>query len=151
MSADGFKEGCHVLVLSLNKRGTVIECRNGTVCKVAVGSLTLTVPVTGLSRCEPGSAELGRPLSHPPRPSARSTMGPKSIDLHGLSVDDAVRALETWLNAAIIAGHNQLEVVHGLGSGKVQRAVHETLANYSAVRAFRINDRNPGMTDVFVG
>jgi DNA mismatch repair protein MutS2 len=74
-----------------------------------------------------------------------------SIDLHGLTVDQASRALEEWLNQMILSDAKQGKVIHGLGTGRVQRATHEILARYSAVRAFRINDANPGQTDVYLG
>jgi DNA mismatch repair protein MutS2 len=151
MAEQAFKAGSHVTILALKKAGIVAEVLPNGRYKVAVGALTLTVPRDGLIPNE-------SPKSDPTHTGnvARSRRGgaqgvKTSIDLHGFTVDHAVHALEEWLNKAILAGHSQLQVVHGLGSGKVQRAVHEALSRYGAVRAFRLNDRNPGMTDVFIG
>jgi DNA mismatch repair protein MutS2 len=151
MSEHGFKEGSFVTILALKKQGVVTEVLSGGVCKVAIGSLTLTVAFNQLAPCsaprDTAQASLSQGVS---RRTSRVNL-PRSVDLHGLTVDQAVRKLEAWLNQAIVAGYNQVQVVHGLGSGKVQRAVHDVLSNYQAVRAFRVNDANPGMTDVFIG
>jgi DNA mismatch repair protein MutS2 len=145
------KQGSFVTVLSLKKQGVVTEILNSGNYRVAIGSLTLTVGLDQLTLasppCEVGQSNPGQAaLRRPPPPTL-----PRSIDLHGLTVDQAIRTLEAWLNQAIVAGYTQVQVVHGLGSGKVQRAVHDVLSNYQAVRAFRVNDANPGMTDVFIG
>lgn len=151
MAEQALKAGSHVTILALKKAGIVAEVLPNGRYKVAVGALTLTVARSGLIPNESPQSERKHTVI-PGRSRRNSSQSVKpSIDLHGFTVDHAVHALEAWLNKAILAGHSQLQVVHGLGSGKVQRAVHEALSRYGAVRAFRINDRNPGMTDVFIG
>lgn len=152
MSKDVFKEGSHVVVLALKRVATVVASLGSGRYTVALGALTLKVAAHEISPIDkPTTTESGRSLLPRPRVSNRKNNVPHVIDLHGFIVEDAVRALEEWLNAAIIAGYAQLQVVHGLGSGRVQQAVHDVLGRYPVVRAFRINDRNPGATDIFIG
>jgi DNA mismatch repair protein MutS2 len=80
----------------------------------------------------------------------RRTPPPATIDLHGLTVDEATRKLEVWLSEAIMAGLHQLKVVHGLGSGRLQDATHALLRRVPTVRAFKVSDFNPGETDVYL-
>jgi DNA mismatch repair protein MutS2 len=151
MTEHGFKEGSFVTVLALKKQGVVVEVLNSGTCKVAIGSLTVNVSFNQLAIANPPRDSAQQSSSQgAPRRASRANI-PGSIDLHGLTVDQAIRKLEAWLNQAIVAGYNQVQVVHGLGSGRVQRAVHDVLSKYQAVRAFRVNDANPGMTDVFIG
>jgi DNA mismatch repair protein MutS2 len=149
MSARAFSVGDTVLVVSLKKVGQVSELLRSGVYRVSIGSLSMVVAESDLRPHSAPQREGKKIISFPD-----SRKGPKvspTIDLHGLTVEDAVRKLESWLNDSILAGHGSLKVIHGLGSGRVQRATHETLQRYSAVRAFRINDLNPGETDVHLG
>jgi dsDNA-specific endonuclease/ATPase MutS2 len=69
---------------------------------------------------------------------ANPAPAPKSIDLHGMSADNAIRAVEQHLNRVILNG-----------TGRVRSAVHNLLSSLGVVRAFRLNDENPGETDVY--
>ncbi len=152
MTKGGILEGSQVTVLALKKRGVVLRCLRGESYVVAVGQLSMTVKRDGLELYTTGktqpsnSNQPGRHQSIRPRPR-----GVRVLDLHGYTVVNAISTLESWLNSAILDGYTQLQVIHGLGSGKIQRAVHATLSQYQVVRAFAINQRNPGATDIFIG
>lgn len=148
-----FKIGDTVLVGSLNTVGTVSAVLSGQSYRVSVGSMQITVRARELN-ASPLPARHGAAPSEKHKsgafPTSRKEKVSSTIDLHGLTVDGACRALEAWLNALIMSGTRQGKVIHGLGSGKVQRATHQTLARYAAVRAFKINPVNPGETDVYL-
>ena len=144
-----FNAGDAVWVVSLKQLGVVINySRNGTY-KIAIGSVSLSCYSADLSPAQPASKGTTSGISLP-RPLVRSSVS-TLIDLHGLTVADATSQLERWLNEAILAKHSHLKVVHGLGTGKLQSATHQVLERYSAVRAFRVHDANPGETDVYIG
>ena len=65
-----------------------------------------------------------------------------------MTVDEAVAALDVFLNEALLAGHPQVQVIHGRSGGLLKRAVHARLKQLPAIRAFRLDPRNPGMTIV---
>jgi DNA mismatch repair protein MutS2 len=71
-----------------------------------------------------------------------------SIDLHGHSADEAVSALEAFVNDAILDGHSELRVIHGRTGGRVKSAVHIYLRRLSRVASFHLDPRNPGVTIV---
>ena len=73
-----------------------------------------------------------------------------SIDLHGQTVKEAIEALETALDRALLNDVSQIEIVHGLGTGKVKEAVHKYLANSRHIKNFRISINNPGMTIAYL-
>jgi hypothetical protein len=77
----------------------------------------------------------------PPRP-------PAAVDLHGLVVADAMAQVLAALDTAIRAGHERLRIVHGRSGGRLRAALHRQLREVPAVRAFRLDPANDGVTIV---
>jgi DNA mismatch repair protein MutS2 len=149
-----FNKGDFVAVKKLGRSGVVVEKLSNGTYRISLGALTVSAKASELSLDPKANPSLGDSVINRVRLArknkTRACAVRTSIDLHGFIVDQATRALEEWLNQMIISDAKQGKVIHGLGSGRVQRATHEILARYSAVRAFRINDANPGETDVYL-
>jgi DNA mismatch repair protein MutS2 len=86
----------------------------------------------------------GRTRVHPAAP-ARTL---PSLDLHGKTVDEAIEAVEVWVNDVLLAGHGEARVIHGRGSGRLKAALHRYLRDLRAAASFRVDPRNPGVTIV---
>jgi DNA mismatch repair protein MutS2 len=65
-----------------------------------------------------------------------------------MTVEEAVTALDTFLNDALLAGHADVRVIHGRSGGRLKAAVHARLKQLVAVRAFRLDPANAGVTIV---
>ena len=131
-------------------RGVVREQRNGDRYLIEVKGRSMLVAGVQLTRLEqtrrtrmPEPAPSSDIPEHLTRPHAAV-----SIDLHGLTVEEALAALDTLLNDAILAGHAELRVIHGRGAGRLKSAVHRRLRLLRAVRGFRLDPGNPGVTIV---
>ena len=68
------------------------------------------------------------------------------IDLHALTVSQALANLETRLSQALIDGTNVLEVVHGFGSGRIKTAVQQYLSQSKHVARYELDSGNQGVT-----
>jgi len=55
------------------------------------------------------------------------------LDLHGVGVNEALVKLDKFIDQAIVAGHQQLHIIHGKGTGVLRNAVRRFLNNHSAV------------------
>ena len=77
-------------------------------------------------RCgRPVAAPEGRPPTRMP-PSFASTgraRSPSSLDLRGARVDEALDALNRYLDDAALAGLDKVLIIHGMGTGAVRDAV----------------------------
>ena len=147
MSARPLREGEVVMVSSLRKRGVIEKVFADGKVRVAVGSLSMVCDAEQVSPTDGGVAPTPKKAVVVAQPSARP---PARLDLHGMTVSEATKAVEEHLNRVILSGGSQAKITHGFGTGRVQAAVHELLGRLAVVRAFRINDRNPGETDVFL-
>jgi DNA mismatch repair protein MutS2 len=96
------------------------------------------------SKKSPGRARLEHPGDQ-----AGDTAAPGRIDLHGLSVTDAIERVMTEIDRSLQRGADRLEIVHGKGAGLIRDALHKRLAALSVVAAFRVDARNAGVTWVF--
>jgi DNA mismatch repair protein MutS2 len=120
---------------------------------VSVGSLTITCHEGDLV---PKRGKRARAASTPPvnkkskSKATPSAMRKLSIDLHGLTVAEALEKVERGLDRALQEEADRLDIVHGLGTGKLKDAVHRYLKGLSVVKHFKAADGNPGITWVFM-
>ncbi len=66
------------------------------------------------------------------------------LDLRGLRVDEAESELVRFLDQALLAGRSEVEIVHGMGTGAVRKAVHDHLRRSRAVESFRLGNADEG-------
>jgi DNA mismatch repair protein MutS2 len=72
-----------------------------------------------------------------------------SLDLHGLTVEEASSRVEERIDLALRAGLERLELIHGRSSGRIKAAVHRLLKDLTAVHHFEVDPSNPGATIVY--
>lgn len=67
-----------------------------------------------------------------------------NIDLHGERVEAALERLTAYVDDALLAGLDEVRIVHGAGTGALRRAVREWLAQHPRVRGSRPGRRDEG-------
>ena len=73
------------------------------------------------------------------------------VDLHGLTVDEAIPKLDAFIHRAFRSGYYHVRVVHGKGSGTLRREVDRFLHNHPLVRRHSLADKyhgGDGATDI---
>mgnify|MGYP000114957331 CR=1 FL=1 len=70
----------------------------------------------------------------------RSEEVPHSIDIHGLTQDEAYPLLERFLDRSHLAGWHEVYVIHGLGTGTLRRMVQDLMKKHPLVKSFRSGD-----------
>jgi DNA mismatch repair protein MutS2 len=146
-----FAPGEEVHVAALGK-GVVREVRNGGRYLVELKSRAIVAnegqltAVSGRKRSDAGEATSSQTSG--PKSSGTASHVATSLDLHGMTVEEAVAALDTFLNDALLAGHPDVRVIHGRSGGRLKAAVHGRLKQLAAVRAFRLDPGNAGVTIV---
>lgn len=81
---------------------------------------------------------------------ARARTVPMSLDLRGARVDEALGALETYLEDASLAGLERVTVIHGLGTGGLRDAVRSESAAHPLVTSIRAGEKGEGGDGVTV-
>jgi len=118
--------------------------RDGKRAVVETDKIAFNSPVAGLERPrrvrpkEPsGSVAVRRPV--------KRGGGTREIDMHGLRVEEMIIRLDRFLNDALLAGCEEVRVVHGHGTGALRNALHKHLRGMG-VRHFRLGEtgQTPG-------
>src|SRR4051812_21125141 len=150
-----FPPGTDVVVIAINRRGRVLDSR-GAMYRVLVGGLTMTCrenQIRAVEGTKAAARRQKRPAAHEPTVPARSRASHdphtvRSIDLHGMTVEQARAAVVDFLSRAVMEGADTLEIVHGIGTGRVRDAIRRELQAIAAVRHVRPHPTNPGVTIV---
>lgn len=99
--------------------------------------VTITTPV--MQRTNTGKIKMSKSLSI-------ST----EINLLGKTVDEALSALDKYLDDAYIAHLSSVRVVHGKGTGALRNAVHNHLKRLKYVKEFRLGEYGEGDAGVTI-
>ena len=70
------------------------------------------------------------------------------VDLHGLTVEAAIARVDEVLNDALLAGADELRIIHGRSGGRLRSAVRARLGEIGSIRGFRVDPHNAGVTIV---
>ncbi len=67
-----------------------------------------------------------------------------TLDLRGKRADLAIAELNQFLDNALLAGYDTVEIIHGRGTGALRKAVHEVLKGYAVIESFSLATEENG-------
>jgi DNA mismatch repair protein MutS2 len=70
-----------------------------------------------------------------------------SLNLVGLRVDEALPLVDRLIDQAVLHGTDKVDIIHGVGTGRLKRAVWDHLKHHTLVKDVHADD-NPGVTVV---
>ncbi len=130
--------GKGVYIRSLKQQGEIISFA-GDEATVQVGSIKVNLPLHELNRVEAqkkdrtaqGQAGSGSYSVQ------KDAVFSNSLDLRGLTIEEAVPLVEKLLDNSLWAGLKQVDLIHGKGTGKLKHGLHSYLKEHRLVRSFR--------------
>jgi DNA mismatch repair protein MutS2 len=132
--------GMPVYVLSLGREGEVEQVRDESV-EVRLGRQSFTVARGDLRVRSGPSPARRRPEQRREEPAVRRPTPerevPEELMLIGMRVVEAIEALDRFIDTALLAGRQEVRIVHGHGTGRLRRAVREHLRSHAQVRNHR--------------
>ncbi len=161
-SAPAWHVGDHVRSASGGWTGQIAELdRSHKRATIEAGAMRVSVEVADLERLDGpvGSAQTraGGSASDGVAGTnvaalrlSRAKSVPMSLDVRGARVDEALAALDRYLEDASLAGLERVTVIHGMGTGALRDAVRGDSASHPLVRAVRPGERGEGGDGVTV-
>jgi DNA mismatch repair protein MutS2 len=124
---------------------------NGVV-QVEAGGKRFTVSAADLERAEASEAASALPSQRRPRGDRRRRVAEaplaSELRLLGTTVDEALPAVEQYLERALGRGMSRVRIIHGVGTGRLRDAITELLRRHPQVREFQAGDAGGGSTVV---
>lgn len=163
------RDGDRVYVPALQAEGTVLSNpdKDGRV-RVKIGAATAVLPVAQL-RSTKGPAAGTRPngaaddegdkdKAEADRKHARggAVTAPdlegtgSQVDVRGFEADDAVRAVERFIEDAAVGGHQTVRIIHGKGRGILREHMKRFLSHNQLVKEFRLGEMGEGGAGVTI-
>lgn len=149
---ENWKKGDVVVVAPFMMEGTIVAINEKQKKAVVLSeNRRIEVSLNKLSRKidEPGHPRKEPVMNFHISPQARSAFHP-TLDLRGMYVDDALPRLEKHLSDAILLGFKTVTIIHGLGTGRLKKAVKEFLEAQSSVKRIRDGGEGEGGLGVTV-
>jgi DNA mismatch repair protein MutS2 len=147
--------GARVFVPSMGAEGVVARGADarGRV-KVTVGALTVEVDADDLGKGTSMSAAARKARAQAPATALRGSgpdelsiaiqNGSNTVDVRGQRADEALRAVEAFLDRAALGGLSPVFVVHGHGTGALRKEIRAYLERSPYVARFVAGDKRQG-------
>ncbi|MDT4761557.1 endonuclease MutS2 [Sphaerochaeta sp. PS] len=141
-----FHPNMDVLCTSARREGRIIRKAAKGKWVVAVGTMKFTLPESELSlpnKTDKKVQVLYQSSSPPPK---------MTLDVRGLTLEEALSALDIQIESALVHGFTTFSIIHGYGDGILSRGIGEYLKNHQRVTDYRFalpEDGGMGKTYVF--
>ena len=141
-AAKTMKPGDEVMSQTYGQRGVLLEPAGKNQWHVQMGILKMTLPAADLTPVAP--------LDEPKRrivtgvSSSGESHVSTQLDLRGKRYEEALAEVDSYLDAALLAGYPQVTIVHGKGTGALRQGITDYLKNHRSVAKFEFAPNNQG-------
>jgi len=138
--------GKPVWVLSL-RREAMLDDIKGKRATVVIGNKRLTVPLDQIEPLREDEAKkAGKVRSTLP---SQKTL-PLFVDLHGLTVEEAIEKLDPYIDEAHYQGRERAHIIHGFGTGRLRKGIHKWLKEHQLVEKYELASIEQGGAGVTI-
>ncbi len=142
------KKGQEVFLPKYNQHGIALTDSDNTGnAAVQVGVMKLTLPLSELR------LEKAKSISETGAPKVMAEKAKQivtELDLRGMTVDEAMEAVEKYLDDAYLAGLPKAYIIHGKGTGALRKAITGFLSRHRFVKNHRLGEYGEGGAGVTV-
>lgn len=152
------KLGMEVLVTTLGQPGAVVSLPDDKqMVGVQVGILRTSVPLSTLRNYyapdQPKATKFSpaRGQSDKRKADVSKTVSVRSeLDLRGQNLEEAIVALDQYLDHALRSSLQQVCIIHGMGTGVLKRGLTDFMKRHSHVKTFRAGEYGEGGAGVTI-
>ena len=143
------KPGDRVKILTLGSEGTVLSAPN------AKGEVELQAGIMKF-KAHISQLRLVRETAPKQKASVKTQTGAMTrtvsmeCDVRGMALDEALSAVDQYLNEAVMAGLNEVSIIHGKGTGVLRSGIQQHLRRHMLVKEFRLGVYGEGESGVTV-
>ena len=135
-----FAVGDYVHIDSLNAHGEILEIRKKQ-ATVLTNGMKVNVKTNVLTKMKRPNVPKTAPK---PRLERVTKRFPLELNLIGMRVEEGLNALDRYLDQAIVHKAISVRIIHGMGTGKLRKAVWDDLRKRNTVKSFESAGPNEG-------
>ncbi|KGJ25924.1 endonuclease MutS2 [Staphylococcus haemolyticus] len=129
---DEIHEGDEVKVLSYGQKGEVLELVNEEEAVVQMGIIKMKLPIEDLEKTKKKKEKPTKMVTRQNRQTIKT-----ELDLRGYRYEEAVGELDQYIDQAVLSNYEQVYIIHGKGTGALQKAVQNHLKKHKSVKSYR--------------
>ena len=129
---DDIRAGDEVKVLSYGQKGEVLELSGENEAVVQMGIIKMKLPIEDLEKTKKKKEKPTKMVTRQNRQTIKT-----ELDLRGYRYEEAVGALDLYIDQAVLSNYEQVYIIHGKGTGALQKAVQNHLKKHKSVKSFR--------------
>ena len=133
------KIGDTVNVLTYGQKGEVIDIPNDEEVAVQMGIIKMKVKKEDVEKIK---------ASKQPQVKVHTTKNhdrvKNELDLRGARYEEAIQQVDQYLDQALLSAYNEVYIIHGKGTGALQKGISEFLKTHRSVKSFRGGRPNEG-------
>jgi DNA mismatch repair protein MutS2 len=139
---DEYMPGDEVRVLTVGQKGHIVEKVSNSEYQVQIGILKMNVKERDLEWIKQTKPK-AEPRSFVKVTGSNDNFRPE-LDLRGKRYEDAMLEVDRYLDEALLAGFNQVYIIHGKGTGALRKGVQELLKSHRNVKSTRMGEAGEG-------
>ena len=129
---DKINAGDEVKVLSYGQKGEVLELVGEDEAVVQMGIIKMKLPIEDLEKTKKKKEKPAKMVTRQNRQTIKT-----ELDLRGYRYEEALIELDQYLDQAVLSNYEQVYIIHGKGTGALQKGVQQHLKKHKSVSKFR--------------
>ena len=145
------KVGDNVLIFDIDKKGLITDIsKDGKSVTVLAGIIKTKVPIDNVKLI--GSEDKKTPIKRVIKSTGNkmNSAVKRELDLRGQTVLEAIMEIDKFIDNALLMGVNQLTIIHGKGTGKLRREIHNHLKKNKYIKSYRLGTFGEGESGVTI-
>ena len=142
LNINKIKPGDEIFLTNYNMNATVLAVHTDKkTIDVQAGIIKSTVNLNEVSKAK--KVRQSKPVTKK-RGSMKIKTVRSEIDLRGMTVDEALAAVDRFIDDAYLNNLNQVHIIHGKGTGALRKAIKEKLSSSKYIKQFYYAPANEG-------
>ena len=129
---DEIRAGDEVKVLTYGQKGEVLELVGDDEAVVQMGIIKMKLPLKDLEKKKKEKQQPTKMVKRHNRQNVKM-----ELDLRGYRYEEALVELDQYLDQAVLSNYEQVYIIHGKGTGALQKGVQEHLKRHKSVASYR--------------
>lgn len=129
---DKINAGDEVKLLSYGQKGEVLELVGEDEAVVQMGIIKMKLHIEDLEKTKKKKEKPVKMVTRQNRQTIKT-----ELDLRGYRYEEALLELDQYLDQAVLSNYEQVYIIHGKGTGALQKGVQQHLKKHKSVSNFR--------------